>query len=107
MLQKPIFLGLSKTVSEEMIPRVKEVYGFLESFLQNKEWLAGDHATLADIQCVTTATSLNFVVPIENTAFPNMTQWISKCQQLHYYGPNKIGLEKFKAMVEMLQNRIA
>lgn len=107
VFQKPIFLYGTKSTPEDVLARVKEVYGFLEAFLQEQDWLVGDRTTLADIQCITTVTSLDHFVPIEAEVFPKVTKWIARCQKLPYYGPNQEGMDKFKAMVTSLLNRNA
>ncbi|CAG0896565.1 unnamed protein product [Darwinula stevensoni] len=61
---RPVFFGLTKTVSEEKKERNKEVMGLLDKFLETSGgYVAGKHLTLADYAFVAVAVSFEAFVP--------------------------------------------
>lgn len=63
--QEPLIFRGAKEFSPEIIEKIKSGYVFAERFLSRSPWLAGDELTLADICCVSTISSMNLVVPID------------------------------------------
>ncbi|XP_050582745.1 glutathione S-transferase 1-like isoform X6 [Bombus affinis] len=55
----PIMLGQKSSISKEMLDGCKEAYSCLDKLLEGKKWLVGDSYTLADINCVTVASSIS------------------------------------------------
>ncbi|KAF2894317.1 hypothetical protein ILUMI_11855 [Ignelater luminosus] len=96
---RPIVRQGAKTIPPERAAEVEEGYGFLEKFLEGHQWLAGDSVTLADLSIITSLTSIDVVVPVDEKKFPNVTAWIKRVEKLPYYDGNKHGLEIFKNMI--------
>lgn len=91
----------AKTVSQESINESIQTYEFLEKFLEGHKWIAGDELTLADLSLLTSTTSLDVLVPIDESKFPNVTAWIKRGQQLPYYHVNQKGLDDYKNLVKI------
>lgn len=51
--------------SEKMLKEIEEAYGFLEAFLNNSKFVAGDRMTLADIAVVATVSALRHIIAID------------------------------------------
>ncbi|XP_046386069.1 glutathione S-transferase 1-like [Ischnura elegans] len=59
-----LFLG-KKDLDPKSKKDVEEAYGFMESFLEGQDWVAGKTMTIADFCCVATITSLELsVIPM-------------------------------------------
>ncbi|KAF2901369.1 hypothetical protein ILUMI_04827 [Ignelater luminosus] len=91
-----------KTISQELIDESIQAYEFLEKFLDGHQWIAGDQLTLADFCLLTSTTSLDVLVPINASKFPNVTAWIKRGQQLPYYHVNQKGLDDFRNVIKTL-----
>lgn len=101
----PRLLAIVKSVLNENAPgpdakqleEVVEAYGFVEKFLEQSKFLAGDQITLADISAVSTVSSLNALVPIEGENFPRIIEWwnILKAEKW-YQKANVPGLTLFE-----------
>ncbi|XP_060520842.1 glutathione S-transferase 1-like [Cylas formicarius] len=76
---------------------IADVYDFLNKFLDNRVWLAGDSVTIADISLLATTTSLNSVIPVDAAQFPNVVRWLEGAEELPFLKVNKPGLEAFSA----------
>ncbi|XP_053999752.1 glutathione S-transferase D7-like [Hylaeus anthracinus] len=73
------FLGERKTISESRRNELKEAYGFLDKFLEDKNWLVGDSYTVADICSAATASSGLVVVNLND--YPNVKCWLKRCEE--------------------------
>mgnify|MGYP003348044489 CR=1 FL=1 len=83
---------------------LQEAYDFLEEFLENQEWMAGNHLTIADLSLISTVTSADILVPIDYKKYQNIFAWVKRCQNLPYYKEaNQVGLDNFKALIKNLQ----
>lgn len=96
----PLVRKDTNMVPPEKAEEVIEAYGFLEKFLQGNTWMAGEDVTLADISLITTVTSLNVLVPIDEEKFPNIAAWIKEAEDLPYYDAQKNGLEMFTNLMQ-------
>lgn len=94
-----LFLG-EKKVSQEKKDSLNQAFGFLETFLEGKKWLAGgDHYTIADIANVSSASSI-LAAGWNIDAFPNVKKWIENCaQSIPGYEENKQGAAIFGGAV--------
>lgn len=75
-------------LTEKFRAEIKTVYGFYETMLNGKEWIALDHLTLADFCCYTTAASMACQVPVDSTTYPNLNRWLDRCQKHPLFGPD-------------------
>ncbi|RZB45757.1 GST N 3 domain containing protein [Asbolus verrucosus] len=96
----PLFYRKSKEVSQEQKNRVLEAYKFVEIFLENSQWVAGDEVTIADFSIGSTILALNLLVPLDVSAFPKTDSWIKRFQGLEYTKVNEVGLQELKKVIE-------
>ncbi|KAF5303719.1 hypothetical protein FQR65_LT00863 [Abscondita terminalis] len=99
-IAKPILYSGSKTIPEHWKTQGIQVYEFLEKFLENNLWMAGQTLTLADLSLLSTITALDFLVPIDEKKFPNLVGWIKRGEKLPYYKCNEEGLNSFKDVMK-------
>ncbi|XP_065367778.1 glutathione S-transferase 1-like [Calliphora vicina] len=76
--------------NETKVPRAKidtlhEIYEFLEVFLKDTQYMAGNDLTIADFSIVATVTSLAAFANIDNSKYPKLTAWIKRMEYLPYY----------------------
>lgn len=76
---KPLFLGLTNSISEEKMDKLKAAYSSLNRILEGKKWLVGDSYTLADISCAITALSATAVLNFVD--YPNVKAWIERAEK--------------------------
>ncbi|CAH1367310.1 unnamed protein product [Tenebrio molitor] len=55
---------------------INQVYGFLEAFLDGKQYMAGDSVTIADYSLFATITGSNALVAIDAQKYPRLTKWL-------------------------------
>ena len=72
-------------VSDEVKGKIHDAYGFLELFLSNSSFLAGDLLTIADFSCISTMSSLNLFEPVDSSKYPKVSAWIARLEELPYY----------------------
>nr|AHC08056.1 delta glutathione S-transferase [Locusta migratoria] len=77
----PLFYG--KTVAESDADRMKDGLDTLSRMLDGKQWLAGDHVTLADYAVAVSLATLEYnpEFAIDAAKHPNITQWISRLEE--------------------------
>lgn len=62
--QEPIIFGNGNSFDPAALEKIKKAYGFTDKFLTSS-WLAGNEITLADICCLSSISSLNLILPID------------------------------------------
>lgn len=72
-------------IEQYLQDEIVEAYEFVEVFLQGHDYLVGNQLTIADFNAVASVTSLDVLVPIDGTKFPNVVAWIKRLQTLPYY----------------------
>ncbi|KAB0795771.1 hypothetical protein PPYR_09832 [Photinus pyralis] len=97
----PILFEKAKTIPQSSIDEVVTVYDFLETFLEGKNWVAGDFLTLADLSLLPTITTLDCLVAIDEK-YLNIKGWIRRCSTLSWYHANKKGLDEFRNRINNL-----
>ncbi|KAJ8971671.1 hypothetical protein NQ317_011901 [Molorchus minor] len=99
----PILLTDDKLIREENLNALIEAFGFLETFLQNSRYIAGDSLSIADLSLITTITNASALVPIDGHKYPRIRAWRKLMEFLPYSDINKSGGEEFKTLIkEML-----
>lgn len=105
ILQFAIFSLGEKELSQENANAASEAFAFLEAFLENHKWMAGEQMTIADLCIGASVTSLATVHSVEklmnHDKYPRLHAWLNRLKALPYYEEaNGIGLEKLKAFVK-------
>nr|AAD54938.1 glutathione s-transferase 6B [Musca domestica] len=97
----PLFFRNQTQIPQHQIDSIVESYGFLESFLKNNKYMAGDHLTIADFSIVTSVTSLVAFAEIDQSKFPKLSAWLKSLQSLPFYEEaNGAGAKQLVAMVK-------
>ena len=80
--------------------------GFLDSFFQNDEFVAGSQLTLADLSLLATVTSFE-AVNFDLSAYKNVVDWLARVKAAApgYEEANGKGVVLFKQMVENLTKK--
>ncbi|KAK7873881.1 hypothetical protein R5R35_005742 [Gryllus longicercus] len=97
--------------SEEQWKKVEEAFGFLDKFLEDDEWVAGDSITIADYSIVVT-TSNGEAFGLDLGKFPHVSRWYNKAkesmqdyEELNQAGANQLG-NLFRARVAEAENSV-
>ncbi|KAJ8971673.1 hypothetical protein NQ317_011903 [Molorchus minor] len=96
----PLFITDVKVIPEENLNALIEAYGFLETFLQNSTYIAGDSLSIADFSLIATVTNASALVPLDEDEYPRICAWRKLLEALPYYYINKTGGAAFKALLE-------
>lgn len=98
----PIVRG-TVTIEEfqEKIVKIKEVYDLLEVFLTGNKYVAGKGLTIADFSLVSSISSMDVIVPIESSKWPNVATWLERMSKLPYYAEtNGTGIQIIEDMLK-------
>lgn len=91
---EPIFILRKPSAPEETFKKIEEAYDILEIFLKKDLFMVGNKLTVADFCCVATASTLNFLHPMDKKKHANVLDWIERCSKLpFYYEFNQKGAE--------------
>ncbi|RZC35595.1 uncharacterized protein BDFB_005180 [Asbolus verrucosus] len=100
---KPILREGKTTIDDKGKDAVYEAYAFLESFLEGRQWAAGDSVSIADYSLISSVSSINTIIPIDVKKYPKVVAWMKKVEGLPEYEANKKGLAIF---TEMLKSKL-
>ncbi|KAJ8929949.1 hypothetical protein NQ314_017314, partial [Rhamnusium bicolor] len=100
ILSIPFLIRGLKEVTEAQKAAIHDAYGFLDTFLQNNTYAAGNNLSIADFSIVTTLKNSNVFVPVDADRYPNITAWKKVMQSLPYHDINEVGGEIFRAAIE-------
>jgi glutathione S-transferase len=91
--------------TEKQVEEIKEMYGFLEKYLEITPFMAADHVTLADISLVASLSSYQLVIAFDG--FPRLMEWYEKMQQFDWYQKaNAPGVEEMKIILERAWEKV-
>jgi len=92
-----------KSVPPHMVEKLKEAYEILEKFLDGKQWIAGDHVTIADFSCVATITCLDYHVHVDPKVYPNAAAWLKRALALPCFASDHERLTEFRKFIDALK----
>ncbi|GLV42297.1 Glutathione S transferase E12 [Carabus blaptoides fortunei] len=97
-LKVPIlFLG-QKEIPKRRVDNLLDGFAFLETFLENRKWLAGDDMTIADLCNGSSVISVEVIasrVPVTLDNFPRIQEWVNRLKEIPYFEEiNKPGLQQ-------------
>lgn len=75
----------------KILANIKKCYNTMERFLENGKFLCGDNLSIADISCITSLTSMDTFLPIEEETYPKLTKWIETMKAFPFYEANREG----------------
>lgn len=96
-------------VPQSTLKNITNCWSIMERFLEGGKFLCGDDMTLADISCIATLTSMDTFLPIEESKYPKLVQWVKTMKALPYYEDNREGAELVQKIMwdKMNQNKAA
>ncbi|XP_075146837.1 glutathione S-transferase 1-like [Haematobia irritans] len=97
----PLFFKNQTQIPKDKIDAIADIYAFLETFLKDKTYMAGDQMTIADFSVIATVTSLVAFLQIDGSKYPKLTAWIKRMESLPYYQEaNGKGAQQLMAMIK-------
>ncbi|XP_032511406.2 glutathione S-transferase 1-like isoform X2 [Danaus plexippus] len=90
--------------SEKMLKEIEEAYGFLEAFLNNSKFVAGDRMTLADIAIVATVSGLRHIIAIDPKQFPKLNNWFMDMEKQPFF--QKCTVPGSKILKDLLKEKL-
>ncbi|CAH0546308.1 unnamed protein product [Brassicogethes aeneus] len=103
IVRSMLFKG-QKTITQEQLDNVNEALNFLNTFLENQQFVAGDTLTLADISLISSTASINTFLPIDKEKYKNVCFWMDKISELPFFEVNVDGLNDFKGFMGHLMS---
>lgn len=99
----PLFFRNETRVPRHQINAIVEIYDFLEVFLKNTPYIAGDHLTIADFSIISTVTSLEAFVTIDKSKYTKLSAWMKRLEALPYY--KEANGDGAKILVDMIKSQ--
>ncbi|XP_026740679.1 glutathione S-transferase 1-like [Trichoplusia ni] len=93
-----IFLGETE-IKKPLKDDLNTTLGFLDMFLNDTKWVAGNHPTIADTSIYASVTSI-LAVGWDISSFPNIERWLKECSQLPGAAENDEGAKAFGEAVK-------
>lgn len=85
------------TIEPFRIEEAIEAYEFLNIFLKDGDFLAGNSVTIADFCASASTTTMNELVPVDRNRFSCVHDWFERLQKLPFYGKiQERGLQHFR-----------
>lgn len=72
---------------------MNEAYGFLNTFLETSEWVAGNSVTLADYSLITSISASNLLVKIDHEKYPKIIAWLNRARELPVHHISEEGIK--------------
>lgn len=85
---------------------VTDALTLLEIFLINKNYVACDHLTIADLSILASVTLLEIAVEFDLTSYPNIWSWYNHLRnELPYYDPfTKVAHDEFRTLIRNIRD---
>lgn len=87
-------------VPKEHLQAIHDAFGFIEAFLKDHDYVAGDKLTIADFSLISSVSSVVAYVDIDASKYPKLSAWVKRMEQLPYYSANSEGAQLFVAIVK-------
>lgn len=88
-----LHLGETK-ITQEKRDNLTEAFGFLNTFLNETKYVAGNDVTIADLAIYASVTSI-VNVGADLTKYPNIQKWLDNCKSLPGAEENAVGAKFF------------
>lgn len=80
----------------EKFKKMEEAFAFLNTFLENSKYAAGDNLTIADMSLIATVSSYE-VASFDFSKYANVARWYNLCKTtVPGYQINEAGCKEFK-----------
>ncbi|GBP57221.1 Glutathione S-transferase 1, isoform D [Eumeta japonica] len=95
----PILFQGKTTIDKAAKDDLNTTLGFLEKFLSDNIWVAGDNYTIADTSIYASVSSL-VATGWDISLFPNIKRWLNECSSLPGYAENADGAKTYGEAVK-------
>ncbi|CAH0590468.1 unnamed protein product [Chrysodeixis includens] len=95
----PILFCGETEIKQSLKDDLNSTLGFLDMFLQDTIWVAGNHPTIADAAIYASVTSI-LAVGWDISSFPNIQRWLQECASLPGAAENDEGAKAFGEAVK-------
>lgn len=104
-LVRPIFFENKTEWDPAAVEQIKETFQFLEIFLGDNDYLAGQQLTIADLSIIATVSSIMSNKLFKLDEYPKIDAWIKRMEKLPYFHEINTkalehGAQIFKAKLE-------
>ncbi|XP_022229118.1 glutathione S-transferase 1-like [Drosophila obscura] len=100
-ITKSLLFFNQKVFPKERYQAIVEIYDFVETFLKDQDYIAGNQLTIADFSIVSSITSLVAFVELDHAKYVRTSAWIKRLEQLPYYQEaNAKGAQDFLSIIK-------
>lgn len=99
-LFEPIFYEKWTKFDEWRLQYIEKLWEVVDRFVLETSYVCGNEMTIADLCLVATISSIDEIVRIDSTTYPNLTKWYKRMHQLPYYQHvNGVGAKSIQQVV--------
>ncbi|XP_017079188.1 glutathione S-transferase 1 [Drosophila eugracilis] len=84
-LTRPVLFCGESTLPKNQVDHINQIYDFVEAFLDDHDYMAGDQLTIADFSIVSTITSIGVFLELDLAKYPRIAAWLERLKELPYY----------------------
>ncbi|KAH8246897.1 hypothetical protein KR032_002989, partial [Drosophila birchii] len=104
MYYYPIFRA-GQPPNADNFKKIEAAFGFLNTFLEGQEYVAGDHLTLADIAILSSVSTFD-IVDFDISKYPNVARWYANAKKITPgWDENWDGLRQMVEKIEGLKDK--
>ncbi|XP_037075538.1 glutathione S-transferase 1-like [Pollicipes pollicipes] len=105
----PLMFHGAKTVDKDAIDKLNEALGWLEGFIGDNKYAAGNTQTVADFALVSTVASIEATEVVDLGPFPKVRSWLANCksEMAGYAELNDDGAKSFGGFFKQAQAKAA
>lgn len=70
---------------ESQYEAVRNAYRLLNALFRGNTCLVGNSLTVADLCTITNVSQMEYILPVDNVAYPNVRLWLNRMKLLPYY----------------------
>ncbi|XP_014365813.2 glutathione S-transferase 1 [Papilio machaon] len=95
----PIIFNIENEIKENLRDDFNASLSVLDKYLENNEWVAGEHVTIADTTIFASMSGI-FAAGWDLSYFPNIQRWLKNCSNLPGYEEIKEGAKIYGDLVK-------
>lgn len=83
---------------------MEKTYPLLEAIFKNSKYAVDNTLTIADFSIISSVSSIETVLPIDKTKYPNLLAWKLRVEAIpYYYEANQVGTA---VLSEIIRNQL-
>lgn len=104
---RPMYAKMQTGPTKMQMEAAEKMYTSLNMYLEGNKWVTGSETpTIADFSLITSILCISIVAPFDKQKFPNIVNWIKRCETLPCFEVNHKGQEIYASMLNnMLNNK--